>query len=112
LPLARIFQTTNSSRSRVDVPANTWNPKLKKGVSDFDTHGLLTTDWVYALPVGRGKAWVRVKVAAEVYNVTNTNRFDVSLNGLNARAASPNLGNYTANLSEYRRMQFGLRTEF
>jgi Carboxypeptidase regulatory-like domain/TonB dependent receptor len=210
---------------------NTWNPKLNKGVSDFDTHSLLTTDWVYALPVGRGKAflsssngwvdafiggwqfaglarwtsglpfslespaypsnynnpsmsfnignvkthrnfangiyhafdastvsavnngiyfgqtirlpyageagsrnnfrgdgyfdidssltkswrvgeWVRVKVAAEVYNVTNTNRFDVSLNGLNARTASTNLGNYTANLSEYRRMQFGLRTEF
>jgi hypothetical protein len=35
---------------------NTWNPKLNKGVSDFDTHSLLTTDWVYLLPVGRGKA--------------------------------------------------------
>ena len=35
---------------------NTWNPKLNKGVSDFDTHSLLTTDWVYVLPVGRGKA--------------------------------------------------------
>jgi hypothetical protein len=35
---------------------NTWNPKLNKGVSDFDTHSLLTTDWVYILPVGRGKA--------------------------------------------------------
>jgi hypothetical protein len=34
---------------------NTWNPKLNKGVSDFDTHSLVTTDWVYALPVGRGK---------------------------------------------------------
>jgi Carboxypeptidase regulatory-like domain/TonB dependent receptor len=35
---------------------NTWNPKLNKGPSDFDTHSLVTTDWVYALPVGRGKA--------------------------------------------------------
>jgi hypothetical protein len=34
---------------------NTWNPKLNKGVSDFDTRSLLTVDWVYALPVGRGK---------------------------------------------------------
>jgi Carboxypeptidase regulatory-like domain/TonB dependent receptor len=35
---------------------NTWNPKLNKGPSDFDTHSLFTGDWVYALPVGRGKA--------------------------------------------------------
>ena len=35
---------------------NTWNPKLNKGVSDFDTKSLITTDWVYALPMGRGKA--------------------------------------------------------
>jgi hypothetical protein len=210
---------------------NTWNPKLNKGPSDFDTHSLFTTDWVYLLPVGRGKAYlansngwvdaliggwqfaglarwtsglpftlespaypsnynnpamsfnignvrthrnfangiyhafdastvsavnngiyfgqtirlpyageagsrnnfrgdgyfdidssltkswrlgdrIRLKFAAEVYNITNSNRFDVSLNGLNARSASTNLGNYTANLSEYRRMQFGLRTEF
>ena len=35
---------------------NTWNPKLNKGVSDFDTHSLFTADWVYTLPFGRGKA--------------------------------------------------------
>ncbi len=35
---------------------NTWNPKLNKGPSDFDTHSLFTADWVYAFPVGRGKA--------------------------------------------------------
>ena len=34
---------------------NTWNPKLNKGPSDFDTRHLVTLDWVYALPVGRGK---------------------------------------------------------
>jgi len=28
------------------------------------------------------------------------------------RAASPNMGNYVASLSEYRRMQFGLRIDF
>ena len=35
---------------------NTWNPKLNKAVSDFDTRHLATVDWVYVLPVGRGKA--------------------------------------------------------
>jgi len=35
---------------------NSWNPKLNKGVSDFDTRHLVTIDWVYALPVGRGNA--------------------------------------------------------
>jgi hypothetical protein len=210
---------------------NTWNPKLNKGVSDFDTHSLVSADWVYILPVGHGKqflatsnavvdallggwqvaglarwtsglpfslespaypsnynnpamsfnignvkthrnfangiyhafdattvsnvnngiyfgqyirlpyageagqrnnfrgdgyfdidssltkTWnlgsrIRLKFAAEVYNITNSDRFDVSLNGLNARSASTNLGNYTGILSEYRRMQFGLRLEF
>jgi hypothetical protein len=33
---------------------NTWNPSLNRGVSDFDTTHLLTVDWVYQLPFGRG----------------------------------------------------------
>jgi hypothetical protein len=210
---------------------NTWNPKLNKGVSDFDTHSLVSADWVYALPVGHGrtflatssaavdallggwqvaglarwtsglpftlespafpsnyndpafafnignvrthrnfangiwhafdpatvaavnngiyfgqtirlpyageagqrnnfrgdgyfdidsslaKTWslkdqIKLKFAAEAYNITNSDRFDVSLAGLNARTASTNLGVYSGNLSEYRRMQFGLRVDF
>jgi Carboxypeptidase regulatory-like domain len=35
---------------------NSWNPKLNKAPSDFDARNLVTIDWVYALPVGRGKA--------------------------------------------------------
>jgi hypothetical protein len=35
---------------------NTWKPYLNKGVSDFDTASLITLDWVYQLPVGKGKA--------------------------------------------------------
>jgi hypothetical protein len=35
---------------------NAWNPKQEKGPSDFDTRFLATIDWVYSLPVGRGKA--------------------------------------------------------
>jgi len=210
---------------------NTWNPKLNKGVSDFDTHSLVSADWVYALPVGHGqkylgdghsvlnafiggwqiaglarwtsglpfslegpaypsnynnpsmsfnvgnvrthrnfsngiyhafdattvnnvnngiyygqyvrlpyageagqrntyrgdgyfdidssltKTWglwgnVKLRLAIEAYNITNSNRFDTSLNGLIGRAASPNMGNYVGILSEYRRMQFGLRVDF
>ena len=37
---------------------NTWNPKLNRGPSDFDTHSLFTGDWVYALPIGRGRSWL------------------------------------------------------
>ena len=36
---------------------NTWNPALNKGVSDFDTTHIVTVDWVYQLPVGRGRAF-------------------------------------------------------
>jgi hypothetical protein len=35
---------------------NTWKPYLNRASSDFDTRHLVTVDWVYALPFGRGKA--------------------------------------------------------
>ena len=210
---------------------NTWNPKLNKGVSDFDTHSLVTTDWVYALPVGRGKAvlggsnaiadaliggwqwaglarwtsglpfslespayptnfdnpamsfnvggvkthrnitagvpyafdattaasinngiyfgtpirlpyageagnrnvfrgdgyfdidssitkswnlgdWAKLKFAAEVYNISNSIRFDPSPNGLVQSTGNTTVGTYDVALSTYRRMQFGLRVDF
>ncbi len=34
---------------------NTWKPYLNRAVSDFDTRHLLTVDYVYQLPVGRGQ---------------------------------------------------------
>jgi len=34
---------------------NTWKPYLNRAPSDFDTRHLITADWVYQLPVGRGK---------------------------------------------------------
>jgi hypothetical protein len=76
-----------------------------RGDGYFDIDSSLTKTW---------GLWrnVKLKFAAEVYNITNTDRFDVSLNGLNARAASTNMGIYSSNLSTYRRMQFGLRLEF
>jgi hypothetical protein len=210
---------------------NSWQPKLNKAVSDFDTRHLLTTDWVYVLPVGRKKAYLananplvdaviggwqfaglnrwtsglpysftepgwstnwqlegngvktapfktrkhlvnglpqifdnpafvangfgtgnpirapypgeagqrngfrgdgyfdvdaslskiwnvaeraKVKFAWEVYNVSNSTRFDVSPASLNAGLGNGALaiGYYAASLSTYRRMQFGLRIDF
>jgi hypothetical protein len=35
---------------------NTWRPALNRASSDFDTRHLLTLDYVYQLPFGRGKA--------------------------------------------------------
>jgi hypothetical protein len=37
---------------------NTWKPYLNKAVSDFDTTSLMTADWVYELPIGKGKAFL------------------------------------------------------
>jgi len=48
---------TNQDNAYVNFSIqNTWKPQLNRGVSDFDTHSLVSGDWVYSLPVGRGKA--------------------------------------------------------
>ena len=36
---------------------NSWKPGLNYAPSDFDTRHLITTDWVYRLPFGRGEAF-------------------------------------------------------
>lgn len=36
---------------------NTWKPYLNRAVSDFDTTHMVTVNYVYQLPVGRGKAF-------------------------------------------------------
>jgi hypothetical protein len=37
---------------------NSWNPKLNKGVSDFDARHLINGDALYVLPIGRGKRFL------------------------------------------------------
>jgi Carboxypeptidase regulatory-like domain len=37
---------------------NTWNPALNRAVSDFDTTHILTVDWVYRLPFGKGGSFL------------------------------------------------------
>ena len=36
---------------------NSWKPELNRGVSEFDTRHLITADYLYLLPFGRGKAF-------------------------------------------------------
>ena len=50
------FGTNSTNTGSFSEILNTWKPYLNRGVSDFDTHHLITTDLVYALPIGRGKA--------------------------------------------------------
>jgi Carboxypeptidase regulatory-like domain len=49
--LATAFNLSSVSSSIL----NTWKPYLNRAVSDFDTTHLLTVDWMYQLPVGRGQ---------------------------------------------------------
>jgi hypothetical protein len=51
------FSTSGSGGSFSDI-LNTWRPYYNRGVSDFDTHQLLTVDAVYQLPFGRGKQYL------------------------------------------------------
>jgi hypothetical protein len=37
---------------------NTWKPQLSRGHSDFDIRHLITADWVYQIPVGRGRKYL------------------------------------------------------
>lgn len=47
---------------------NTWKPYLNRAVSDFDTRHLITTDYLYLLPFGRGK-WIGGNSSALLDNI-------------------------------------------
>ena len=49
------FGTNTANTGAFSEILNTWKPQLNRGVSDFDTRHLITADYVYQLPVGRGK---------------------------------------------------------
>ena len=51
---------SDAERSQTSYGAiqNVWIPALSRGLSDFDTKHLITVDWAYGLPIGRGKALV------------------------------------------------------
>ena len=50
------FGSTGANTRAFSEILNTWKPYLNRGSSDFDTRILITTDWVYQLPFGTGKA--------------------------------------------------------
>ena len=50
----RSTEFSNGVNTGASSIINTWKPSLNRGVSDFDTVHLLTLDWVYQLPFGRG----------------------------------------------------------
>ena len=47
-----------TSGNNFSIIHNTWKPKLDKGPSDFDVRSLFTADFVYQLPIGRGKQYL------------------------------------------------------
>ncbi|HVC47235.1 MAG TPA: TonB-dependent receptor [Terracidiphilus sp.] len=49
------FGTNASNTGAFSEILNTWKPYLNRGPSDFDTRHMITADWVYEMPVGRGK---------------------------------------------------------
>lgn len=50
------FSTSGSGDSFSDI-LNTWRPYLNRASSDFDTRHLVTVDWVYQMPFGKGRAF-------------------------------------------------------
>jgi hypothetical protein len=54
----------------------------------------------------------KLKFVWEVYNLSNSSRFDVSPAGLNAGLTGGSIGSYGTTLTSCRRMQFGLRLDF
>jgi hypothetical protein len=50
------FGSNSTNTGSFSTILNTWKPYLNRGASDFDTRHLITADWVYMLPFGRGKA--------------------------------------------------------
>ena len=74
-------------------------------------------DGYFDIDSALAKTWnlheqIKLKFAAEVYNIGNEVRFDDSQANLNPFITSGTLGAYGGMLSTYRRMQFGLRLDY
>jgi hypothetical protein len=97
------FSTGNPVRA--PYPGEAGQRNGFRGDGYFDVDSSLSKTWNV---MERAK----LKLAWEVYNVSNSSRFDVSPAGLNAGLSSGSIGSYGATLTTYRRMQFGLRLDF
>ncbi len=81
------------------------------------SRNVLRGDGYFSVDTGLAKAFhvterQRIQFRWEVFNLTNTPRFDVGSATLNMSDNTPNFGKYNSMLNASRVMQFGLRYEF
>jgi hypothetical protein len=102
-----INNTVESSQAlvRLPYPGEAGQRNAFRGDGFFDLDSTLTKAW----KIGE---WGKLKFQAEVFNVTNTNRFDTS--SISSGLTGGTLGAYGSTLPSkgYRRMEFGLRYDF
>jgi len=96
-------QTTPAANIRLPYPGETGQRNYFRGDGYFDIDSGLAKSW--ALPE---KAVL--KFSWEIYNVTNTARFDPA--SIGSGLTGGNLGVASSELSQPRRMQFSLRADF
>jgi hypothetical protein len=90
---------------RLPYPGEAGQRNNFRGDGYFDVDSALAKTWNL-------HEQVRLKFAAEVYNVGNEVRFDDSPANLNGVLTTGAFGAYGGLLSTYRRMQFGLRVDY
>jgi hypothetical protein len=90
---------------RLPYPGEAGQRNVFRGDGYFDVDSALAKTWDLHEDL-------KLKFAAEVYNVGNNVRFDDSPANLNANLTEGTFGAYGGMLSTYRRMQFGLRLDF
>jgi hypothetical protein len=95
----------NGSPIRLPYPGEAGERNNFRGDGYFDVDSALAKTWNL-------HENVKLKFAAEVYNVGNEVRFDDSPLNLNTGLTSGTFGTYGGMLSTYRRMQFGLRIDY
>ena len=98
--------TTNNGPVRLPYPGEAGSRNVFRGDGYFDIDSTLSKVW-------KVSEFGKLKFDAEVYNITNTNRFDTS--SLSSGLTGGSLGAYGSTLpaqSNFRRMQFGLRFDF
>lgn len=97
---------TNNGPVRLPYPGEAGMRNAFRGDGYFDIDSTLSKIWTVS-------NYGRLKFDWEVFNVTNSNRFDTA--SISAGVASGTLGAYGNTLpsaSNFRRMQFGLRYDF
>jgi hypothetical protein len=95
----------NGSPIRLPYPGEAGQRNAFRGDGYFDIDSSLAKSWTL-------HEEMKLKFAAEVYNVGNNVRFDDSPLNLNGGLTSGTFGAYGGMLTTYRRMQFGLRLDF